>query len=61
MEAVKIKLTDEELEQINGGFTVERIIPLNGKDIMLWIDWDKRPDSGKDEPGHNEDILPKRP
>ena len=73
METVKIRLTDEDLDQINGGVTVEKIIPMNGTQTLVWmskgdgpvipdpISPDRGTNTGKDVPGHNDDILPGNP
>ncbi len=74
METVKIKLSDEELDRINGGITVEKMIQMNGVNAKVWMrrsDEDEDlpefrnriidPRHGKDVPGHNEDVLPGDP
>ncbi|MBR2676505.1 MAG: hypothetical protein IKE28_06315 [Solobacterium sp.] len=73
METVKIRLTDQELDQIIGGVTVEKIIPMNGIQTLVWMskgdavnipDYNrpgKGTNTGKDVPGHNDDILPGNP
>ena len=64
MEVIKLLLTDDDLENITGGMTIEKRIRNHEKDIVMSISYtggkmDAGNTTGKDDPGGNDDIFTK--
>ena len=64
MEVIKLLLTDEDLENIAGGITIEKRIRNNDGDIIMTVSYtgektDIAYTGGKDDPGGNDIIFGK--
>ena len=54
MKPIKLLLTDEDLENINGGMIIEKRVRINEKDIIVM---NVACTGGKDDSGGNGKIL----
>ncbi|MBR2677160.1 MAG: hypothetical protein IKE28_09650 [Solobacterium sp.] len=64
MEVIKLLLTDEDLNNITGGMTIEKRIKNNYEDIIMTVSYtgektDIAYTGGKDDPGGNDIIFGK--